>query len=51
MNQNHGCKVFHLRCPTFMGGFYPEPWFGSCLELFKTEALYKSNKAGGIPLP
>lgn len=43
----------HLSCPTFMGGLYLEPCFGPYLELFKTEALYKSefNTARGISLP
>lgn len=43
-------QTSHLSCPTFMGGLYLEPWFGLCLELFKREALYKSesNKARGI---
>lgn len=46
-------QTLHLSCPTFMGGLYLEPCFGPCLELFKTEALYKSesNKARGISLP
>lgn len=46
-------QTLHLSCPTFMGGLYLEPCFGPYLELFKTEALYKSefHTARGISLP
>lgn len=49
MNQNHGCKLLHPGCRTFMGSFDPESQSGPCFELLKTGALYKSesNKVGG----
>lgn len=44
---------FTPKLPYIYGWPFSGPCFGPCLELFKTEAVYKSesNKARGISLP